>query len=79
MDSDFQNYKLKSTQEITMCKEKVRDLNNLQDVATSLTTAKSCWQLGMQGITRSGKGQFFSKGLIGILGFSQKTNERIRF
>ena len=25
------------------------------------------------------KGQFFSKGLIGILGFSQKTNERIRF
>ena len=57
MDTDFQNYKLKSTQEITMCKEKVRDLNNLQDVATSLTTAKSCWQLGMQGITRSGKVQ----------------------
>ena len=25
------------------------------------------------------KGQFFSKILIGILGFSQKTNERIRF
>ena len=59
MDTDFQNYKLKSTQEITMCKEKVRDLNNLQDVATSLTTAKSCWQLGMQGITRSGKVQLF--------------------
>ena len=30
----------------------------------------------INGIT---KGQFFSKGLIGILGFSQKTNERIRF
>ena len=25
---------------------------------------------------RLAKGQFFSKGLIGILGFSQKTNER---
>ena len=25
------------------------------------------------------KGQFFSKGLIGILGFTQKTNKRIRF
>ena len=56
MDTDFQNYKLKSTQEITMCKE---NLNNLQDVATSLTTAKSCWQLGMQGITRSGIDPFY--------------------
>ena len=59
MDTDFQNYKLKSTQEITMCKEKFQDLNNLQDVATSLTTAKSCWQLGMQGITRSGIDPFY--------------------
>ena len=25
------------------------------------------------------KRQFFSKGLLGILGFSQKTNEQIRF
>ena len=65
MDTDFQNYKLKTTQELSMCKEKFQeqvedvsklnqDLNTLQDVATSLTTAKSCWQLGMQGITRSG-------------------------
>ena len=48
MDTEFQNYKLKSEQEITVCKE------NFQDVATSLTTAKSCWQIGMQGITHSG-------------------------
>ena len=65
MDTDFQNYKVKTTQEINTCKEKFEEqdegvlklnhnLNNLQDVATSLTTAKSCWQIGMQGITQSG-------------------------
>jgi len=65
MDTEFQNYKLKSKQELTVCKENFQeqgeslsklnhDLNNLQDIGTSLTTAKSCWQLGMQGITRSG-------------------------
>ena len=65
MDTEFQNYKLKSEQEMTVCKENFQeqgesvsklnhDLNNLQDIGTSLTTAKACWQLGMQGITRSG-------------------------
>ena len=68
--TDFQNYKIKTTQEINTCKEKFQeqgegvtklnnDLNTLQDVATSLTTAKSCWQLGMQGITRSGIDPFY--------------------
>ena len=47
MSTDFQNYKLKTT-------ELNHDLNSLQDVATSMTTAKSCWQIGMQGITHSG-------------------------
>ena len=47
MNTDFQNYKLKTTQ-------LNHGLNSLQDVATSLTTAKSCWQIGMQGITHSG-------------------------
>ena len=48
-----------------MCKEKFEEqeeglakLNGLQDVSTLLTTAKSCWQIGMQGITHSGIVQF---------------------
>ena len=63
--TDYQNYKEKTTQEINMCKEKFEEqeeglakLNGLQDVSTLLTTAKSCWQIGMQGITHSGKVQF---------------------
>ena len=52
MNADFQNYKLKTTQ-------LNHGLNSLQDVAASLTTAKSCWQLGMQGITRSGIDPFY--------------------
>ena len=51
MNTDFQNYKLKTTQ-------LNHGLNSLQDVATSLTTAKSCWQIGMQGITHSGMVKF---------------------
>ena len=54
MDTDFQNYKLKTTQ-------LNHGLNSLQDVATSLTTAKSCWQIGMQGITHSGMVKLCSK------------------
>ena len=65
MDADFQNYKVKTTQEINTCKENFEEqgegvsklnhsLNTLQAVTTSLTTAKSCWQIGMQGITHSG-------------------------
>ena len=63
--TDYQNYKEKTTQEINMCKEKFEEqgeglakLNGLQDVSTLLTSAKSCWQIGMQGITHSGKAQF---------------------
>ena len=59
--TDYQNYKEKTTQEINMCKEKFEEqgeglakLNGLQDVSTLLTSAKSCWQIGMQGITHSG-------------------------
>lgn len=61
VETDYQNYKEKTTQEINMCKEKFEEqgeglakLNGLQDVSTLLTTAKSCWQIGMQGITQSG-------------------------
>ena len=63
--TDYQNYKEKTTQEINVCKEKFQEqgeglakLNGLQDVSTLLTSAKSCWQIGMQGITHSGKAQF---------------------
>ena len=67
--TDYQNYKEKTTQEINICKEKFEDqgeilselnhnLNGLQDVTTLLTTAKSCWQIGMQGITQSGIVEF---------------------
>ena len=59
--TDYQNYKEKTTQEINMCKEKFEEqgeglakLNGLQNVSTLLTSAKSCWQIGMQGITHSG-------------------------
>ena len=61
VETDYQNYKEKTTQEINMCKENIEEqgeglakLNGLQDVSTLLTTAKSCWQIGMQGITHSG-------------------------
>ena len=41
--TDYQNYKEKTTQEMAK-------LNGLQNVSTLLTTAKSCWQIGMQGV-----------------------------
>ena len=67
--TDYQNYKEKTTQELNMWKEKFEEqgeilselnhnLNGLEDVTTSLTTAKSCWQIGMQGMTQSGIVQF---------------------
>ena len=67
--TDYQNYKEKTTQELNMWKEKFEEqgeilselnhnLNGLKDVTTSLTTAKSCWQIGMQGMTQSGIVQF---------------------
>ena len=45
--TDYQHYKEKTTQEMNMCKEQAL-----------LTAAKSCWQIGMQGITHSGIIQF---------------------
>ena len=63
--TDYENYKEKTTQEMNLCKEKfekqgegLAKLNGLQGVTTLLTTAKSCWQIGLQGITHSGIVQF---------------------
>ena len=57
VENDYREFKQKSLEEIEKCNGKIEnlatlshDINGLQ----SLTSAKSCWQIAMQGIDRSG-------------------------
>ena len=59
LKNEFRDYKEKSNQKIVTCEQKFKgqnedltrlssNMNNLQEISVSHTTAKACWQLALQ-------------------------------
>ena len=59
LKSEFRDYKESTNQKIVTCEQQFKgqkedltrlssDVNNLQEITTSHTTAKACWQLALQ-------------------------------